>query len=61
MIKIHKTFKKKNVCTSYQGPPTEHPLAVLNPDLLGNPTQHKHSRQPSTSVVEASQRKYHHI
>jgi hypothetical protein len=56
-----KHLKRKNVCTSYQGPPTEHPLEIPNTDLLGNPSQHNHSHRPSTSVVEVSQRKYHHI
>jgi hypothetical protein len=61
MIKIHKTFKTKNVCTSYQGPPTEHPLEIPNLNLLRNPVQHKRSHQLSTSMVEAIQKKYHHI
>ena len=58
--KFTKTSKRKNVCPSYQGPPTEHLLVMPNLDLLRNAAQHKHSHQPSTSVVEASQRKYHH-
>jgi hypothetical protein len=31
MIKIQKHLKRENVCTSYQGHPTERPLVVLNP------------------------------
>jgi hypothetical protein len=56
-----KHLKRENVCTSYQGLPTEHPLIMPNLDLLRNLAQHKHSHQPSTSMVEANQRKYHHI
>jgi hypothetical protein len=48
------------MCTSYQVPPTEHPLEVLCMDLLENPARHNHNRQPSTYVVEAHQRRYHH-
>jgi hypothetical protein len=61
MIKIQKHLKRENVCTSYQGHPTEHLLAMPNMDLLRNPVQHKCSHQPSTSMVEANQRTYHHI
>jgi hypothetical protein len=61
MIKIQKHLKRENVCTSYQGHPTEHPLVIPNSDLLENLAQHKRSHQPSTSVVEVSQRTYHHI
>jgi hypothetical protein len=53
MIKFTKTFKKK-MCTSYQVPPTKHPPVGLSVDLLGNPTQHKHNRRPSTYVVTTS-------
>jgi hypothetical protein len=61
MIKIQKHLKIENVYTSYQGPPSEHPRVIPNPYLLRNPAQHKRSHQPSTSVVESGQRKYHHI
>jgi hypothetical protein len=33
-----KHLKRKNVYTSYQGPPTEHLVVVLNMDLLINPS-----------------------
>jgi hypothetical protein len=61
MIKIQKHLKRENACTSYPGHPTVRPQAVLNPDLLGNPTRHKRSRRPSTSSFVTSQRKYRHI
>jgi hypothetical protein len=61
MMKFTKTFKKKKkLCTSYQVPPTEHPSTGLSMDLLRNPARHKHNRRPSTSVVIASRRRYHH-
>jgi hypothetical protein len=60
MIKFIKTFKRKKLCTSYQVPPTEYPPAGLSPDLLRNPTWHKHNRRPSTSVVTTSRRRYHY-
>jgi hypothetical protein len=61
MIKCKNILKRENLCTSYRGLPTEHPQAMLDMDLLRNPTQHRHSRRPSASGFATSQRRYRHI